>query len=300
MTFVQIKAKMLSLLLLITLTASLPPALAAPSRSADQIVPLEKQGQAIASIGAIGVAAKVYVAGREYKGTYLTNARDTGLAFRSGLKTGDVLIRINSSSPYNARTTESIVRSLGSSSATIYFVRKTRNGLRFGQKVVGWSKNALVTQKPDRPDSKPKYKGTVNTGALQTYMYRLVNEDRKKNGLPELRVSGKLEQVARGHSSDMATRNYTSHFDPEGKGFADRGKAAGIQAGVAENIGKMLIEPNSTEAQLIAKCQDLLMHSSRHRFNLLNKDNKSIGIGMAVHKDGSIAVTQMFATVPNP
>ena len=49
-----------------------------------------------------------------------------------------------------------------------------------------------------------------------------------------------------------------------------------MRAGVSENVGKMLIEPNMTDAQLIAKCQDLLMHSSRHRFNLLNPKNMYI------------------------
>lgn len=265
------------------------------------IVVLDKKRVAIYSLGATGVPVRVTMAGRPYKGTYLTTVRDAGLGRKSGLRVGDILIRINNRVPFDPKSTDSIINGLtGKSGVPVHFIRKTSKGLRFGQKVMGWSKEAVVKQKPDSLVAKKKFRGSINTSSLVGYMYRLVNEDRKKNGLEALRVSGKLESISRGHSQDMARRGYTGHYDPEGKGFRERADAAGVRAGVSENVGKMLIEPKMTDAQLIAKCQDLLMHSSRHRFNLLQAKNKSMGIGMAQHSDGSIAVTQMFSDSPNP
>lgn len=245
---------------------------------------------------------RVTMGGREYKGTYLTSLRDAGLGRRSGLRSGDILIRINNRVPLDAKSTDSIVKNLGGKAGVpVHFIRKTSGGLRFGQKVMGWSKEAVVKQKPDSlVAKKTSVHASINTSSLVGFMYRLVNEDRKKNGLPDLSVSGKLESISRGHSQDQARRGYTGHYDPEGKGFRERADAANVRAGVSENVGKMLIEPNMTDAQLIAKCQDLLMHSSRHRFNLLNPKNKSMGIGMAQHSDGSIAVTQMFSDSASP
>lgn len=265
------------------------------------IVPVSKKMEGLHGLGAIGIPVKVYYGNNEYKGTYLTSTRETGLAYKSGLQKGDVLINIGGRVPYDPKATDEIMRKLGTKAGTrVQFFRKTSRGLVFLERTMGWSKDAQVFQRPDSAKTARKAVGSVDTGSLKSYMYELVNADRKKNDLPGLRVSGKLESISRGHSQDMANRDYTDHYDPEGKGFADRAKAAGVRAAVGENVGKMLVEPKSTSKELIAKCEDLLMHSSRHRANLLNPSFKSMGIGMAIHRDGSIAVTQMFSDSENP
>ena len=50
----------------------------------------------------------------------------------------------------------------------------------------------------------------------------LVNQARKQNGVAPLSYDFKLGKIALLHSQDMANRNYSSHFTPEGQGVYPR------------------------------------------------------------------------------
>ena len=54
---------------------------------------------------------------------------------------------------------------------------------------------------------------------------------------PPVHLSGTLDDVALGHASDMAEKNYFEHVDPAGHSPADRVRAVGYQEKlVGENI----------------------------------------------------------------
>ncbi len=141
----------------------------------------------------------------------------------------------------------------------------------------------------------PKENEKVNLGfqtskysvdeASEKIMIDLVNKERVSRGLKALVFDAKLRDVARGHSADMFTRGYFSHYSPEGKTVADRVTAAGIDF--------LVIGENLAYAPNVESAHRGLMNSEGHRANILSPDYGKIGIGVM---DGGI-YEEMFTQV---
>lgn len=112
--------------------------------------------------------------------------------------------------------------------------------------------------------------GTVSEEA-EREMWRMVNTERIKVGLPPLAFDNQLRDVARAHSQDMFTRGYFSHYTPEGLSPFDRMDNAGIQYLTA---GENLALAPSTKLAMQG-----LMNSPGHRANILHPEFGKIGIG---------------------
>ena len=126
---------------------------------------------------------------------------------------------------------------------------------------------------------------------LEVTMRALINTDRQNAGLPPLASGYRLTVAARRHSLDMAVRNYTSHFTPEGLSPYQRMAQAGVHYRVAgENIGW----DNGTDTLAMLRAIDVaMMNSPEHRANLLRTTFHRVGIGIAVI-DNRIYVTEDF------
>ena len=116
--------------------------------------------------------------------------------------------------------------------------------------------------------------GGVDT---QASLYReqvceLVNRVRQQNGLPAMKLSVRLSNVAQNHASDMADQGYFSHKNSLGESSFDRMAKEGIQYMAAgENIAKGQPTP-----------QDVMnswMNSPGHRGNILSNKFNKIGVG---------------------
>ena len=114
----------------------------------------------------------------------------------------------------------------------------------------------------------------------------LTNAERAANGCPALAADPRLAQAARGHSADMAAQDYFDHRSRDGRGFADRVKAAGHPAPGAENIAAGQRTPEAVVKGW--------MDSPGHRANILNCKLKSLGVGMARGGSYGIYWTQNF------
>jgi uncharacterized protein YkwD/uncharacterized membrane protein required for colicin V production len=102
-------------------------------------------------------------------------------------------------------------------------------------------------------------------------MLRLVNAERRKQGLAPLRMDEKLRQVARAHARDLLARGYFAHDTPEGRSPFDRLRAAGIDFTAAgENIA---FAPDVQTAHAG------LMSSPGHRANIQRPAFRHVGIG---------------------
>jgi hypothetical protein len=109
---------------------------------------------------------------------------------------------------------------------------------------------------------------------IEKQVLTLINAEREKNGLHALSWNDPLFQAARGHSEDMAAKNYFSHTSLDGTSFSQRITAAGYKwAAAAENIGA-----GQTAAQQIF---DSWMKSDGHKKNMLNAAYCDAGIGYA-------------------
>jgi len=116
----------------------------------------------------------------------------------------------------------------------------------------------------------------------------LVNQERAKAGCKALTMDSRLTAAARGHSADMAAKNYFDHTSQDGTAFADRIKRAGYQWSTAgENIAK-----GQKDA---ASVMTSWMNSPGHRANILNCAYKNIGIGLAYDAKRTPYWTQDFA-----
>lgn len=92
---------------------------------------------------------------------------------------------------------------------------------------------------------------------------------------PALSMNGNLRTAARGHSQDMATRNYFSHTTPEGRTFMQRISASGFSGSgpFAENIGAGYGSP--------AAVVNGWMNSAGHCQHLMGPGFRQAGVGYA-------------------
>ncbi|HEU4423463.1 MAG TPA: CAP domain-containing protein [Pilimelia sp.] len=140
------------------------------------------------------------------------------------------------------------------------------------------------TAQPKPGPTKPR-SGTV---AREDEVTALVNQRRASAGCGAVRTDERLRRAARGHSQDMADKNYFSHDSLDGRSPWDRAKAAGYAQPIGENIAK----GQRTPAEVVKAWMD----SPGHRRNMLNCDAKAIGVGLAY--DGNSPIwTQLFGAV---
>lgn len=109
----------------------------------------------------------------------------------------------------------------------------------------------------------------------------LLNEQRRAHGLRPLRLDGKLGRAARAHAEDMVAKRYFAHESKSGATFATRIKRTGWTKSrrsytMGENIawgGGSLATPRAIVRSW--------MNSAGHRANILARDFRFIGIGIA-------------------
>lgn len=121
---------------------------------------------------------------------------------------------------------------------------------------------------------------------LEEEMIALVNEERKKAGVPPLAYDLRLRLAARTHSADMFIKGYFSHYTPAGESVADRAQEVGVSFAV---VGENLAFAPSLEM-----AHQGLMNSPGHKANILSQDYRKIGIGAAVSSEYGIMFTQVF------
>jgi len=121
-------------------------------------------------------------------------------------------------------------------------------------------------------------------------LMELVNKERARADLPELRPHPLLFKAARAHSENMARQRKMEHI-LDGKRPSQRVEATGYDWGkVTEN----LITADQTDVPL-ERIVKGWMDSKIHRDNILMKDVTETGLGIATNPRGEIYYTQVFA-----
>lgn len=129
-----------------------------------------------------------------------------------------------------------------------------------------------------RPGSRELVPITVDRRELSSdevsegQMFRLVNEERREQGIEELIWEPEILFVARAHATDMWERAYFGHVSPEGEDVADRLGEAGIKYGIAgENLAL---------APTLVTAHNGFMNSPGHRANILEGKFTRVAIGV--------------------
>lgn len=106
----------------------------------------------------------------------------------------------------------------------------------------------------------------------ESQMFRLVNQERLKKGLPELSWEAEIVPIARAHAEDMWRRKYFGHLSPEGEDVGARLDKA--------NIAYTLAGENLALAPTVQTAHNGLMNSEGHRENILEEKFTKVAIGV--------------------
>ncbi len=178
---------------------------------------------------------------------------------------------------------------------------------------------AIVDQQPagTEPIKTPSGSGRdINPEQLALAIHELVNVRRTENGLASLSWDTRLQQVAQGHSDDMAARDYFDHITPEGKSPSDRAADAGYSCykdygsyytvGIAENLAQHWTYSSityisgvpfynwNTLDQLAKEVVDGWMNSPGHRENILTASYDREAVAVTIASNDKVYVTQNF------
>ena len=131
----------------------------------------------------------------------------------------------------------------------------------------------------------------ASAGSIEEQIFALINAERSKNGLTDLKWSESLAAVARLHSQDMANVKFFSHRGSDGSMVDERADRLGLGSWLAigENIAYMRGYEDPA-ALAVAKW----LESTAHRKNLLGPNWKESAVGVAVTEDGSYYMTEVF------
>lgn len=155
-----------------------------------------------------------------------------------------------------------------------------------------------------------KYAGgsPLNRGEIERWVIEFTNEERVSAGLQPLRHDAAISVIARSHSEDMARLNLMSH-DIGGMDPTDRAMAAGYNCrayrvdgsysyGLSENVAKhprvtwwegwgrsyKPVDYDRDAEEMARGLVQAWMNSTGHRVNILDKDSRRFGVGIAIQE----------------
>ncbi|MGO1120850.1 CAP domain-containing protein [Rhodovibrionaceae bacterium A322] len=122
---------------------------------------------------------------------------------------------------------------------------------------------------------------------LEAQTLQLINQHRQNQGLPPLKANPLLATIARGHSQDMADRDYFKHCAPGGICAPERLSKGGY---AWQRYGENIAAGTSDPREVL----DLWLNSPPHRAILEGQDVSEAGVG---YSDGFTLNMQGFWTL---
>jgi uncharacterized protein YkwD len=120
-----------------------------------------------------------------------------------------------------------------------------------------------------------------NLGDVRAAVLCLHNRERAARGLPALQENAKLRRAAEGHSDDMVARSYFAHDSLSGADMTERILRTGYARGHGWSLGENIAWGTGSLATA-AEIQRAWMESPGHGANILRRQFREIGIGIAV------------------
>ncbi len=128
----------------------------------------------------------------------------------------------------------------------------------------------------------------ANLNGYESQVLALINSVRASNGLGPLAAVQSLTDVARSRSLDMLSKNYFSHYSPEGKNVFNFLREAGIGYSYG---GENLAHSYPASAGSADAFMNAWLNSPTHRANLLRGEYTKVGIGFAENGDRRVVTT---------
>jgi uncharacterized protein YkwD len=126
---------------------------------------------------------------------------------------------------------------------------------------------------------------------LEDELFRAINQARERRGLPSLKDNAQLQQVARQHSEDMATRQFLAHVNSDGADVVDRLRAEGVKdfTATGENVFT-----GRNAANLVNLIVREWLRIPSHRKNVLNPRYSEGGVGIARGAGDKMYIAQIY------
>jgi uncharacterized protein YkwD len=119
----------------------------------------------------------------------------------------------------------------------------------------------------------------------------LLNVERTSRGLRPLRADNQLRKVADSYSGEMVTHSFFAHVGFDGSTLRSRIKSSTRY--LTRRVSRWSLGENlywgSGDLSTPAQSVDAWMHSPGHRHNVLNKNFRDIGIGIAIGAPQDVA-----------
>lgn len=122
-------------------------------------------------------------------------------------------------------------------------------------------------------------------------LHKLVNEERKKNGLQSLSWDYTAANAAQEHTEEMAKFKYLSHMNLLGEKPNERYNRLGGTNQVSENVSyresslRLYLTP-----QIVEDIHERWMGSASHRRNILTRTHNAVGLAITLRWDGTRSV----------
>lgn len=127
----------------------------------------------------------------------------------------------------------------------------------------------------------------VEISAQASALFASVNAERLRHGLSQLTPDDSLVKLALEKARDMAIYGYFGHTSPAGVTFEERVRASGVAFSyAAENLA---FDQDAQHAHAA------FMHSAEHRANVLDPQQKRLGIAVITVGDGETFFVEEFA-----
>ena len=256
-----------------------------------QIYTVNKNQKPLYSLGAYGVSAVAVVNGKRLRGTYISYLAPGSVAVTSGVRVKDVILSINEKVTHSPEVTRDLIEQFSNRQVRVKLARVKGESLAVETINARW-------QFKDRYGSIGNLKKAKESiEELESFAFRLLNEDRKRQNVKPVVLSKKLSALARRYADEMSAKEFFSHVNPEGKSIDDRVKAAGIFADVHETLA---YQKGNHFLHCVRLCQKAFMDEPagevNHRSNILDPNNASVGIGVALMKRGEgVILVQEFS-----
>jgi uncharacterized protein YkwD len=135
-------------------------------------------------------------------------------------------------------------------------------------------------------------RGLKDLAAVRRDLFQRVNRARDEHRVPPLRVHPRLDRVAQDYAERMLREGFYDHRDPDGLSVLERVQSIGYALSV---VGENLASGQFT----VERVFDGWMESPDHRRNLLDRDFREVGHGVAIGKGPEgykVLWVQVFAT----
>jgi uncharacterized protein YkwD len=120
-----------------------------------------------------------------------------------------------------------------------------------------------------------------NLAVIRAAVLCLHNKERSARGLVPLKENAKLRKAAKGHSDNMVAKGFFDHTAPDGTDMVDRILGTGYGAGQGWSLGENIAWGTGNLATA-REIQEAWMRSPGHKANILRRQFREIGIGIAV------------------